>query len=297
MPVEQRDKCPVCSKTIQCNETVRVCSSFAVSAPVSRDLNFEVNCGSRRESDKDGAGVMASDRKRRAREDDVQQEQDIAVRRKMDEGFNDVDVRAIIYFMGYRARLFAVKGSLDQLLAQVQTMKFVHRERLVLFLANTPQSDQESEQRKVELALSAFNLGAGTNFTIQDLRNALVSADYWIKKQFAAIFEGNQKSEEDDSAIGALEKKLVNIGAQIKELKDRQTRKQAQESAQRLKVEIEQAAEKIKKNAEARVVGLRAKVADVVAKIHADLEDDVTKIRAKAREDIATLQGYGGMEE
>ena len=265
MPDEQKHNCPKCKVEIQCDEKVRVYQAVQRFATASQDSD-----------DDDESDGQDSDAERFVLAKEIQdsQAQDIIVENKMKDGLNDADVRVIMYYMNLRARLNEVKGCLKTLLARTKTLTPTHRERLVLFLANTPQNTQDSRHQKIEVALSAFNISGGTNFTMNDLRKILCSAETWVREHFATILEENI----DASSLRQLEKKLAAVEAELKSLKDRQSR----DSAQRLKGQIKLAIEEIKKNVEEEVVRIR---------VNADKE--VAKARKKALEDIEKLQSHG----
>lgn len=266
VPDEHKDKCPVCKVKIRCDEKVRVRSPVENLAPASRES----------ETERTGSDQQAEDIK-------VQR---IFVEQKMNEGLNDVDVRAIMYYMNLRARLDTVKGFLPTLLASTKTLTPTHRKRLILFLANTPATNDDDKQQKVDIALSAFNISGGTYFTMNDLRTILSSAEGWIKKHFAAILEDTEKVVREASAVQQLEERLADVEAELKELKTRQS----QETAQRLKAEIKLAVEVIEKIADKEVVKVRAEAAKEVVNVEAKVRDEVVNIGAVAEGEIAKLQ-------
>lgn len=206
------------------------------------------------------------------------QAEETAEEKKMREGLHDVDVRAIMYYMNLRARLDTTKGSLGTLLASTKTLTPAHRDRLVLFLANSPQSLHDSAHRKVEVALMAFNISGGTNFTMNDLRKILSSAEYWVKNHFAAILDESEAANADASSLRKLENKLAKLEAKIRDLKDRQSR----ENAQRLEGNIKLACQEIGKKAD-----------EEAARILAKAREEAAKILAKAKEDNAKLHSHG----
>lgn len=276
VPADLRDKCPVCKVEIRYDEKVRVVKTFVHSVPASQDMHTKKSKPRSEEALK------------------ARQAQDDLVWQKMQEGLNDVDVRAIMYYMNLRARLSSVKGCLSMLLARTETLTPTHRDRLVIYLADTAQDDQNNDERKVEVALSAFNISRGTGFRMDDLRETLFSAEAWIKRHFAAILQDN---EAETSTIRRLEKTLADVAAELTKLKHRQYR----ESAQRLKDEIklviadiakktEEEVVQLRIKAEAEVEEIRAEAEEKVAEVHATTEEDAVKIRARANEEITKLQ-------
>ena len=286
VPEEQKDKCPVCNVKIECNEEVHISYSNVVSAPLSLASitptpSTAMAKGPRvREVEAEGRGKVNG------------QSEAYKVYMKMKEGLNTTDVGTIMYYMNLRARLQILEIDLATLLAPNTALSPAHRERLVLFLTNTPSNDQEPLRRKIELALFAFNIIRGTNFSLNDLKLALSSADRWIKEHFAAILEDEEKIQKKYSDVRRLEKGLADAKAELEELKNRQARDDSRESARRLEAEIKQATELIGKKAETDVGELRAGVEKVVAELYTNLEDNIQNVRTRAKEDIAKLQGH-----
>ncbi|KAL9069635.1 MAG: hypothetical protein Q9161_005434 [Pseudevernia consocians] len=270
VPDEQKHKCPKCKVEIRRDEKVRVHPAVQRFATASQDSDDDDDVSDGQDSDAERFAL--------AKELEDSQAQDIIVENKMKDGLNDDDVRVIMYYMNLCARLNEVKGFLKTLLARTKTLTPTHRERLVLFLANTQKNIQDSKHRKIEVALSAFNISGGTNFTMNDLRKILWSAEAWIKGHFATILEENDTTNNDASSLRQLEKKLAAVEAELKGLRDRQSR----ESAQRLKGQIKLAIEEIKKNVEEEVLRVRA-----------NADKEVAKARKKALEDIEKLQSHG----
>lgn len=202
----------------------------------------------------------------------VSQAEEATADLKMREGLNDVDVRAIMYYMNLRARLDMIKDNLGTLLASTNTLTPVHRDRLVLFLANSPQSHHDTAHRKVEVALMAFNISRGTNFTMNDLRKTLASAEDWVKRHFAAIFT-------DASSLRRLENKLGNVEAKIRHLKDRQSR----ENAQRLEENINLACQEIENKADEKAEKILARAREKAAKILATAKEESAKLHSHGK--------------
>ena len=259
MPDEHKEKCPVCKVEIESDERVRV-HRYAPTNQNSGGQDSPVSIPGSEET------VTES------------QAEEVAVVQKMREGLNDVDVRAIMYYMNLRARLDTTKGSLGTLLASTKTLTPAHRDRLVLFLVNSPQSRHDNAHRKVEVALMAFNISGATNFTMNDLRKILSTAEGWVKNHFAAIFDENEVANADASSLRKLEKKLAKVEAEIRDLKDRQSR----ENAQRLEGNIKLACQEIGKKAD-----------EEAAKILAKAREEAAKILAKAKEEKAKLHSHG----
>ena len=267
VPDEHQEKCPVCKVEVGCDERVRVHSAIAMFAPASQTLNGQDPDSQVPFFSGPGSGEIQKD----------SQAEEVAVDKKMREGLNDVDVRAIMYYMNLRARLDTTKGSLGTLLASTKTLTPAHRDRLVLFLANSPQSHQDNAHRRVEVALSAFNISGGTNFTMNDLRKILSSAEDWIQRHFAAIFDESSAANEDASSLRELEEELAEVQAGIRDLKDRQSR----ESAQRLEGNIKLACQEIGKKAD-----------EDAAKVLAMARKEAAKILATARKESAKLHNH-----
>ena len=255
MPDQYKDKCPLCKVEIEYQELVGIHDEFT------------------RRSQASGVSIPGSERTVIG-----SQAEETAEEKKMREGLNDVDVRAIMYYMNLRARLESTKGSLGTLLASTKTLTPAHRDRLVLFLANTPQSLNDNAHRKVEVALMAFNISGGTNFTMNDLRQTLSSAEDWVENHFAAIFDEREAANADASSLRKMEKKFAKVEAQIRDLKDCQSR----ENAQRLDGNIKLACQEIGKKAD-----------EEAAKILAKAREEAAKVLAKAKEDNAKLHSYG----
>ncbi|CAD6586539.1 MAG: hypothetical protein ASARMPREDX12_002381 [Alectoria sarmentosa] len=286
VPDEHKDKCPVCKVEIRCDEKVRVYKAVERFVP----------------------GVQESETQMSGLEDDVEdiQAQATIVENKLKEGLNDVDVRAIMYYMNLRARLDSIKGSLDTLLASTKTLTPTHRERLISFLANTPYHNHDTKRRQVEVALSALNISGGTSFTMNDLRKILGSTEGWIQKHFAAILEDDgkaakqtsnirelekklEKAAKEDPAKRELEKQIADLQAELTALENRQTH----ERAQQLEFEIKLAIDEIEKKAIDDIGRVRAEAAEEVADIYAAVKDETIKIRGKAMEEITELRSHG----
>ena len=114
----------------------------------------------------------------------------------MKEGLNSVDVAAIMYYMNLRNRLDSVKDRLGALLAFTQALTELHRERLVFFLAHAPHAETDSQERKIAIALYAFNISRGTKFTLGNLRMVVSSAEGWMKRHFEVILKDDVKLPE-----------------------------------------------------------------------------------------------------
>ncbi len=275
MPDELKDRCPVCKVQVQSNEDVRVVSSTGASVPSIRDFVVDTSM--------DVQTQLIAVVNTLKMEVEANWNHTIAVQKKMEEGLNLVDVRAIMYYMNLRARLDSVKDKLENFLASTPTITPRHRQGLVFFLINTPQTPHDSQQLRVQVALSAFNITAGTNFTLNDLRKILPSAEDWIKIRFNTIFNDNNQATTDASIKYNLRDKLANASAEIKELKDRRCREGA----------VKKAIEEIESKAEHEISLISADAADIVANIYANLEAQSFRIRAKAKEDAAKIRSQG----
>ncbi len=279
VPDEIKDKCPVCKVEIQCDEKVRVHSEIVNGGPASLNSNGRGSALQLSFAEAFALAKVSTDR----------QAQNLILGNKTEDGLKDVDIRAIMYYMNLRARLHQVKGCLSTLLAQTKTLTPAHRERLIIFLANTPQSIGDSKHQKTEVALSAFNISSGTNFTMNDLRKALSSAEPWIKAHFSAILVENAEANKDAFKVRRLEQKLAKTEADLKELKDRLS----QESAQRLKNEIELATKEIGRRADEQVLKIRALANAEASRILSKADVEAAKTHAKAIEEVEKLQSHG----
>ena len=118
------------------------------------------------------------------------------VGRKMKEGLNADDVAAIMYYMNLlRNPLMSVKNNLS---VPTKALTPQHLERLVYFLAHVPRGEHDSQERKIAVALYAFNICRGTRFSLDDLRVALGSAEDWVQMHFAVILDEEEKEEEEE---------------------------------------------------------------------------------------------------
>ena len=268
VPAELKDKCPVCKVEIRCDEQVQVVRAF---------VNYDQVC-----QNSDAQTTSPVIHKMSAWK--VGQAQKTIIENKKKEGINTADMMRIMYFMNLRARLDAVRGSLGTLLASTKAMTPMHREKLIHFLAYTPQSDQHDGYRKIQVALQAFNISGETEFTMDDLRKTLSSAEHWVKKHFAAILENKDTSA---TAIQRLERRLANVETELKELKDRQSR----ESALQLETEIALAVADIEKKAEEDVVKIRTKAEEKVSKEYAYAEKRAVERRTNVEEKIKEEYG------
>lgn len=257
LPNYLKEECPICKVEIGRDERVRVNSGISAS---TNQRDFVVTIPRSQEAVRESRTEEAT--------------ADL----KMREGLNDVEVRAIMYYMNLRARLDTTKGNLGTLLASTNTLTPAHRDRLVLFLANSPRDHYDNAHRKIEVALMAFNISCGTNFTMNDLRRILVSAEDWVKRHFAALFDESDTANADSSSLRKLEIRLAKVEASIRDLKDRQSR----ENAQRLEGNIKLACQEIGKKAD-----------EEAAKVLAKAREEATKILARAKEDSAKLHSHG----
>ena len=264
VPDYLKEECPICKVEIGRDEKVLVKSEKATFASTDKDSDGQ-----------DSVVARTSTFQKAVKES---QAEEATTDLTMREGLNDVDIRAIMYYMNLRARLTKTKDNLGTLLALTKSLTPAHRDRLVLFLANSPQDHHDTAHRKIEVALMAFNISRGTNFTMNDLRKILGSADDWVKRHFAAIFDEGDTANADASSLRKLEKKLAEVEAQIRDLKDRQSR----ENAQRLESNIKLACQEIGKKAD-----------EQAAKVLAKAREEATKILATAKENNAKLHSHG----
>lgn len=150
MPEEQKGRCPVCKVKIECTETVRILTGY------------------------DMAG--AEFHKKMREELDIGLEEEMSVKEKMEEGLNALDVATILYFVNLcdsldidteRIGIFFTSGT--------QALTEMHLDRLVFFLTHMSQYQDDSTERKIAIALHAFNSYRGTNFGLGDLKMAVCS--------------------------------------------------------------------------------------------------------------------------
>ena len=164
VPDEQKDKCPVCKVEIRRDEKVRVYQDSDMDSLVfDKRLTEHISIDS----------TLA-----------------MRVNRKMMEGLNADDVAAIMYYMNLRHPLMSVKNNLHY---PIKALTRQHLERLVYFLAHVPLGEHDSQERKIAVALYAFNIGRGTRFSLDDLRVALGSAEDWVKMHFAVILDEEEE--------------------------------------------------------------------------------------------------------
>ena len=275
VPDEMKDRCPVCKVEVQSNEDVRVTSSIGASDPLNRDLVVDTSM--------DIEAQLSAVVNTLKMEVEANWNHTIAVKKKMEEGLNLVDIRAIMYYMNLRARLHAVEDNLENFLASTTAITPRHRQGLVFFLKTTPQTAHDSDLRKIQVALSAFNIAAGTSFTINDLRKTLPSAEDWVKSHFDAILSDPEKAATDTLTKQDWEDKLAYAKAEIEELKNRQRREGA----------VKKAIEEIESKAELDILKIRVAAEEIVANIYANLEAQTFKIGAKAKEDAAKIESQG----
>ena len=167
VPEEQKNNCPVYKVKIWCNESVRV---FRAHDRVGLEFDKKVR-----------------------EEIEIGWNEEMIVKKKMKEGLKPVDVAAILYYMHLRDRLESVKEKLAIFLASsTEALTELHLERLIFFLAHMPQYEDDSHDRKVAIALYAFNISRGTNFSLGDLRMAVsLSEDMTKSLRLAAALKHN----------------------------------------------------------------------------------------------------------
>ena len=185
VPNGQRDRCPVCKVGIQCEEGIGVTSVLAVSTPESQVTNLEefgwegcANDGDAFEYEaeyeraeewtndgdpfQDGSEYerveeRTNDGDAPEHEGENERKEDIEtipaegteLKKARKRGLKDNDVVTIKYFIDLRAWASASHVVVSTIDPSIETLTLTHRKRLVLFLANTPQCKQETEQKSV----------------------------------------------------------------------------------------------------------------------------------------------------
>lgn len=183
----------------------------------------------------------------------------------MKEGLSYDDIRVIGYYLGLCAQLDEVRKRLNTVLTSTKSLTPAHRERLVSFLTSTPQTNQDNKTRKAQVALLAFNISGGTSFSLNDLGKTLCSAGEWISKEFAAVLEGNGKSNNKTPATQKLEKKKpANLESALKE--------KVNSLIQHLEKKLANLESEFKEKANKEALSLQ-KLEERIAKIEADFTE------------------------
>ena len=150
MPVEYKDKCPVCKVKIGYNERVPI-----LRAHDEVDLEFH---------------------KRIWKEIDFGWEQEMSVKEKMKEGLNPADVATMLYIVNLGDSLDIRKERVGIFkTSRTEALTELHLDRLIFFLTHMSQCTDDSTERDIAIALHAFNNWRGTNFSLADLGMAVSS--------------------------------------------------------------------------------------------------------------------------
>ena len=196
------------------------------------------------------------------------------------------------------ARIEHIKDGLGLLQASFNTLTPISWDRIASFVADTVHAEKGSKRQNIDVAM--FSSG-GTYLTMNDLRMTLSSAEEWTKKNFNAIHDGTGIANNDAIFLRKMDRKLADIQAEIKELKDLEFR----EIMRRQEVEFEKSKnhesrenaryEKAKLMMDIREVNKKAD--EEISRIRAEADDKVDKVRAKASAEIAKLQSHGKVAE
>ena len=101
---------------------------------------------------------------------DIGQEEEMSMKEKMEEGFTALDVATILYFVNLCDSLDIDKERIGIFFTSgTQALTEMHLDRLVFFLTHMSQYQDDSTERKLAIALHAFNNYRGTNFGLGDL--------------------------------------------------------------------------------------------------------------------------------
>lgn len=292
---EQKGKCPVCKIEVRCVERIDVHAIVERCAPASANS---------RGQEPESFLILAQDPPLTARaleiedgkEDGHEEENTMAGEKK--EGLGDVDLDYFWSYMDLRARVDYIKDGLDLLRASTETLAPIRWDRMTRFRASTAHNKKGSKRQRIDIAM--FSSG-GTYYTMNDLRETLSSAEEWIKDNSEAINDGRGIANKDVVSLRKLEKKLADVQAEIKELKDLESREIARrreaefeewkkyescESARRREARTKQDIREITKKADEEVLIIRA-----------EADDQVLKVRAQASAEIAKLQSHGKVAE
>ena len=292
---EQKGKCPVCKIEVRCVERISVHAIVDRCAPASSNS---------RGQEPESFLILTQDPPLRAREREVEdgkedgREEGDTMAGEKKEGLDDVDVDYFRSYMDLRARVDYVKDGLDLLQASTETLTTIRWHRMRRFIADAAHNKNGCKRQRIDTAM--FSSG-GTYFTMNDLRETLSSAEEWIKDNSEAINDGRGIANKDAVLLRELEKKLADVQAEIKELKDLESREisrrrdaefeewkkyESRERARRREAITKQAIREITKKADEAVVTIRA-----------EADDKVEKVRAKASAEIAKAQSHGKVVE
>ena len=292
---EQKGKCPVCKIEVRCDEKIDVHAIVDRCAPASANSQGQ---------EPESFLILTQDLPLRAqalevedgRENGHEEEKTMAGEKK--EGLDDVDVDYFWSYMDLRARVDYIRDGLDLLRASTETLTPIRWDRMTRFRASTAQNKKGSKRQRIDIAM--FSSG-GAYYTMDDLRETLSSAEEWINENSEAINDGRGIANKDVVSLRKLEKKLADVQAEIKELKDLESREiarrreaefeewkkyESRESARRREAKTKQAIREITKKAD-----------EEVATIRAEADDKVEKVRAKASAEIAKAQSHGKVVE
>ena len=150
MPEEHKDKCPLCKVKIAYNERVLVLRAHdLVDLKVYKQMWEEIDFGWERE---------------------------MSVKEKMEEGLNAADVATMLYFVNLCGSLDMGKERVGMLLASgTEALTKLDLDRFISLFVYMPECKDDNTERKMAVALHAFNNWRGTNFSLADLEMAVSS--------------------------------------------------------------------------------------------------------------------------
>ncbi|KAM0798266.1 hypothetical protein BDR22DRAFT_891571 [Usnea florida] len=132
---------------------------------------------------------------------------------------------------------------------------------------------------------------------MNDLRETLSSAaEEWTEEDVAAVLAGRRIGYKAGVSLRKLEKKLTDVQAEIKELKDLKSR----EIARRQEAEYEEwKNHDSRMNARYQAAALKMDIREInkkadeeVLRIRAEADNSISEVRAKASAEIAKLQSH-----
>ena len=288
---EQKGKCPVCMVEIRCVEKIGVraiVERCAPASPNSRGQELETFL------------LLTQDSCLRALALEVEdwEEKDFTMVGEKKEDTDDVDVGTFGCFINLCSRVNYIRDGLDLLQASSNTLTPIRWDRMTSFVANTAHAKEGSKRQKIDVAI--FSSG-GSNFTVNDLGQTLSSAEEWIKKNSKPIHDGTGIANKDAIFLRELDRKLADVQAEIKELKDLESREimrrqeaefeewknyDSRESARYREAKIKMDIREVNKKADEEVLRIRA-----------EADDKVEQVRAKASAEIEKLQSHGKVAE
>lgn len=307
MEDEQKGKCPVCTVEIRCDEKIGVRTIVDRCAPATPNAR-------RQEPEKfllltqgsclRGQAVVVEDWEENDHEEDI-----IIEGGKKDDNY-DVELDAGLRFVDLSVGIGYIKEGLGMLQDSSSTLTPVPWNRSRRFFTDTAHIKEGSKRRKIDIA--TFSSG-GTEFTMNNLRQTLSSAEDWTMEDVAAVLGGKQVANKDSMSLRKLEKKLADIQAEIEERKSEKKIADIRAEIEELKdlesCEIarrEEAEFEKWKNHESRenaryweasikiecIREINKKADEEVLRIRAEAEDEVERVRARASAEIAKLHSH-----